>query len=198
MIAVNNLEIFNESNLFMRIIAGYLKGRNFESPHSHKTHPMSEKMRGAMFNVLGDISDLSVFDAYGGSGAIAFEAISRGASKALITELDVSVAKIIKNNIKVLGIESKVKLVRANAASYSKNYPYKHFNLVICDPPYDSIHPSQIIQLTNNVSKEGLLVISQPLGHSDYDLDNFSLELKKIYGKSSLVFYRKIDKEIIK
>jgi 16S rRNA (guanine966-N2)-methyltransferase len=54
----------------MRIISGRLGGRQFEAPKGHKTHPMSEKMRGALFNVLGDISGLNVFDAYGGSGAM--------------------------------------------------------------------------------------------------------------------------------
>ncbi|MFO0882462.1 MAG: RsmD family RNA methyltransferase [Candidatus Saccharimonadales bacterium] len=92
----------------MRIIAGTLRGRNFDSPHSHKTHPMSEKMRGALFNVLGDITDLTIFDAYGGSGAVAFEAVSRGAKKALITEVDVTVAKVITGNIKKLGLDEKV------------------------------------------------------------------------------------------
>lgn len=174
----------------MRIIAGYLKGRNFDSPHSHKTHPMSEKMRGALFNVLGDINGLSVFDTYGGSGAVAFEAISRGASKALITEVDVNVAKVVKSNINKLGINEKIRLIRANAASYSKNYPYKHFDLVICDPPYDAIHPTQIIQLANNVKPGGLLIISKPTGTADFDFNDFELELKKIYGDGTLVFYR--------
>lgn len=176
----------------MRIIAGTLRGRNFDSPHHHKTHPMSEKMRGALFNVLGDISDLTVFDAYGGSGAIAFEAISRGAQKALITEIDPIVAKTITSNIELLGIKDSVRLIRANAASYSQNHTYEHYDIVVCDPPYDDIHPRQIIQLANNVAKDGLLVISKPTGSADYDFDNLELLSKKNYGDGTLVFYRKI------
>ncbi|MBX4199607.1 RsmD family RNA methyltransferase, partial [Candidatus Saccharibacteria bacterium] len=53
----------------MRIISGQLKGRNFASPRGHKTHPMSDKMRGALFNILGDIEGLSFLDAFSGSGA---------------------------------------------------------------------------------------------------------------------------------
>ncbi len=176
----------------MRIIAGTLRGRNFESPHHHKTHPMSEKMRGALFNVLGDISDLTVFDAYGGSGAIAFEAISRGAKKALITEIDPIVAKTITANIKSLDLKDTVRLVRVNAASYSQNYPYEHYNIVICDPPYDDMHPTQIIQLSSSVAKDGLLVISKPTGSADFDLNGLELISKKNYGDGTLVFYRKI------
>jgi len=176
----------------MRIIAGSLRGRNFDSPHHHKTHPMSEKMRGALFNVLGDITDLTVFDAYGGSGAIAFEAVSRGAKSAFITEVDASVAKVIANNSKKLGLSSEIRLVRANAASYSENHPYEHFDIVICDPPYDDIHPTQILQLATNVAVNGLMVISKPTGSADFDFDNLELISKKNYGDGTLVFYRKV------
>nr|MBP9820948.1 RsmD family RNA methyltransferase [Candidatus Saccharibacteria bacterium] len=60
----------------MRIIAGFLGGRLIESPHNNKTHPMSEKMRGALFNSLGDINGLTFLDAFAGTGACGFEAIS--------------------------------------------------------------------------------------------------------------------------
>ena len=63
----------------MRIISGVLGGRVFKAPNGNKTHPMSEKIRGAMFNSLGDISGLTVLDAFSGSGAVAIEAFSRGA-----------------------------------------------------------------------------------------------------------------------
>ena len=66
----------------MRIIAGSLGGRVFKAPSGHRTHPMSEKIRGAIFNALGDISDLTVLDAFTGSGALCFEAVSRGVANA--------------------------------------------------------------------------------------------------------------------
>jgi len=176
----------------MRIIAGRLGGRNFDSPHHHKTHPMSEKMRGALFNVLGDISDLTIFDAYGGSGAIAFEAISRGAAKALITEIDPIVAKTITANIKSLGVQDVVRLVRANAASYSKNYPYEQYDIVVCDPPYDDIHPTQIMQLGSSVIKDGLLVVSRPTDLANFELEDLELISEKNYGDGTLAFYRKV------
>jgi 16S rRNA (guanine966-N2)-methyltransferase len=59
----------------MRIIAGELKGRNIQEPYGHRTHPMSEKVRGAVFNALGDIEGLAVLDAFAGTGALSFEAV---------------------------------------------------------------------------------------------------------------------------
>jgi len=176
----------------MRIISGSLGGQTFESPRSHKTHPMSEKMRGALFNSLGDISGLTVFDAYGGSGAIGPEAYSRGASKVLITEIDYLATKIISDNIKKLGVEENVTLVRANAASYSVKNPLKKFSIVICDPPYDDIVHNQILQLGSSVEKEGLLVLSLPPEYKSYVLDGFDLIHQKKYGDATLVFQRKI------
>ena len=67
----------------MRVIAGRLGGRLFDSPHTRRTHPMSDKARGALFNMLGDIEGMHVLDPFAGTGALSFEAISRGAASAL-------------------------------------------------------------------------------------------------------------------
>src|ERR1039458_7477259 len=97
----------------MRVIAGFLGGRNFDSPGGHRTHPMSDKVRGAIFGVLGDIKGLTVLDAFAGSGALAIEAISRGAKRAVAIEVDKGAHTVITENIKALGIEDRIKAVRA-------------------------------------------------------------------------------------
>ncbi len=71
----------------MRVIAGWLGGQNFDSPKSNRVHPMSDKMRGAIFGVLGDIKGLTVLDAFSGSGALAIESISRGAKSAIAIDV---------------------------------------------------------------------------------------------------------------
>src|SRR5262245_30096392 len=102
----------------MRIIAGRLGGRLFESPHTSRTHPMSDKARGALFNVLGDINDLSVLDPFAGTGALSFEAVSRGAAHATAIESDRLAQKVIQGNISSLGLQNQVKLVRAQANAW--------------------------------------------------------------------------------
>lgn len=93
----------------MRVVAGRLGGRIFDSPRTHRTHPMSEKARGAIFNVLGDIAGLSVLDAYSGSGALAIEAVSRGAKSVLAIEVDVEAVKTIARNIENLQLGDRIK-----------------------------------------------------------------------------------------
>lgn len=175
----------------MRIIAGTLRGRNVDAPKGHKTHPMSEKMRGALFNMLGCIDDLTVFDAYGGSGAIAFEAISRGAKSALITEIDRNAALVIEKNIKSLDLVNKVRLVKANSASWSERNYTTVFDIVVCDPPYDQVKQSQLQKLTINIKKDGLFVLSIP-PKLEIEFDNLKLVQKKSYGDGSIAFYHKI------
>jgi 16S rRNA (guanine966-N2)-methyltransferase len=78
----------------LRVIAGELGGRFFDSPDSDATHPMSERMRGSLFNILGDIKGKTILDAFAGSGALSFEAVSRGAVHALTLEKDKIAQKI--------------------------------------------------------------------------------------------------------
>lgn len=153
---------------------------------------MSEKMRGALFNVLGDIGGLSMFDAYGGSGAVVFESISRGAKSALITETDKKITDIIKKNIKILNLENQIKVVHANASGWSEKNYTTQFDLVICDPPYDLIKESQLKTLTQNVKKSGLFILSLPSEYPRPRYDDLKLERDRDYGQGSLVFYRKI------
>ena len=102
----------------MRIIAGQLKGNMFASPHGNRTHPMSDKVRGALFNALGDIEGLTVLDAFAGSGALAFEALSRGAASATLLKKDKPAQRAISENIVTLNVEKRTKLIRASANAW--------------------------------------------------------------------------------
>lgn len=176
----------------MRIIAGWLGGRSFESPRGHRTHPMSEKARGAIFNALGDIKGLSVLDAFAGSGALAFEAVSRGADSALAIEVDNTAQSIIKQNIETLGIGDRVKSVRANASAWSNRHQDATFDVVLCDPPYDDIQYKVIRKLANHLKAGGIFVISLPGTHEKLTLEGLEIVQTKDYGDAQLVFYRRI------
>lgn len=174
----------------MRVIAGTLGGRNFDSPRGHKTHPMSEKMRGALFNALGDIEGFRVLDAYGGSGALSFEALSRGAESVVCIEVDKAAHATIDRTKKIFKADP-VRLVRANAVSWSQNNPSERFDLVLCDPPYDDIKQSQLVQLATHVRPGGYMVLSIPKKYERPTFDGFDIERDKTYAEGSLVFYNR-------
>ncbi|MEI7758872.1 MAG: RsmD family RNA methyltransferase [bacterium] len=173
----------------MRIISGTLKGQIFETPSGHKTHPMSEKIRGALFNILGDIDGLKILDAFGGSGGISLEAISRGAGSVTIVENDRIAQKTIENNISKLNLGDRVTLVSANVSSWMNKNPNEKFDLVIADPPYDKLQYDLIEKLYTLLSDEGLLVLSWPGNDDQIRMNHLKLVDRKNYGDAQLIFY---------
>jgi 16S rRNA (guanine966-N2)-methyltransferase len=177
----------------MRIIAGELGGRTFQTPRGHRTHPMSDKVRGALFNVLGDIVGLSVLDAFAGSGGLAFEAASRGAKNVVAIDKDGPAHKVIEQNVKDLGLERQVKVIRANAGGWSIHNMEKKFDVVLLDPPYDQLQFNLMQTLINrHVKKGGLAVLSYPGNITVPEFERVQLVSDKNYGDSQLVFYRKV------
>ncbi|MBI1952258.1 16S rRNA (guanine(966)-N(2))-methyltransferase RsmD [Candidatus Saccharibacteria bacterium] len=177
----------------MRIIAGKLGGRTFEAPRGRTTRPMSEKVRGALFNTLGDIEGLTVFDAFSGSGALAYEAISRGAASALIIEQDKTAYKAIDENINHLGLDSQIKNLRANVGGWSNNNTTKQFDLVLLDPPYNNLDRQLLQKLVRHAKIGGLVVLSWPGKEPAPPFEGLEQVTNKNHGDIQLVFYRKIE-----
>lgn len=175
----------------MRVIAGRLGGRSFESPKTHRTHPMSDKVRGALFNALGNLHGLTVLDAYAGSGACSLEAISRGAASVLAIDVDVEAVKTIAANVKALSLEEVITVRRKNISGWSRNNQDKQFDVVLADPPYDDIRPDVLERLTVHVKPGGLFVLSWPGSESVRPMADLEIVSHKTYGDAQLVFYRR-------
>ena len=182
----------------MRIIAGFLGGRLIESPHNNKTHPMSEKMRGALINSLGDIKALTFFDAFAGTGACGFEAISRGAKQASLLEVNPDSFKTIVKNAEQLDIINAVELQKVNCARWSSNNKSKLYDVIIADPPYNlqDINLELVFKLSLHLKKGGIFVVSAPPSqHSTVNLraskyKNLLLISHKTYADGGLYYYR--------
>lgn len=175
----------------MRIITGSLRGRPFNSPHSHRTHPMSDKIRGALFNTLGDIDGLTVLDAFAGSGALSFEAISRGAARAVAIENDRAAQRAITENIKTLDLSEKVKLVSTTAGIWLDANPDARFDLVLLDPPYDDVQINTVQRLATAVAEDGLLVLSWPGDQDLPEFEGFIRVSQRSYGDAQLAYFRR-------
>jgi 16S rRNA (guanine966-N2)-methyltransferase len=175
----------------MRVIAGTLGGRVFDSPGTARTHPMSDKARGALFNVLGDIEGLSVLDAFAGTGALSFEAVSRGASSALAIENDRTAQKTITRNIAALGVDDTVKLVATSANAWLTTAGPSAYDIVLCDPPYEDLQTDLVARLGERVAPGGLLVLSLPASTEAPVFAGFEQARARSYGDMQLVFYRK-------
>lgn len=177
----------------MRIIAGRLGGLQIITPKGHRTHPMSERVRGALFNSLGDISNCDVLDAFAGTGVLSFEAISRGASSAIAVDNDTKATSAMKESIEKLGIAGSCRAIQANISGWSNNNPEQKFDLVFLDPPYDKLQSALLDKISCHVASGGRLIVSWP-GKSEEEprFDNFTLENVKEYGDAKLLFYRRV------
>lgn len=173
----------------MRVVAGSLGGRTFDSPGTNRTHPMSDKMRGALFNILGELGGLHVLDAFGGSGALAFEAISRGAEAVLILENDKTAQQTIARNIEALKVATAARLVKTAAGAWMGANPNAQFDVVLCDPPYDDLQLNTLQLLAGRVKPEGVLALSFPANLEPPEFTGLNQVKRQQYGDAQLIFY---------
>ena len=121
----------------MRIIAGQWRGRVIEAPPGQSTRPTADRVRETLFSMLtsrlGSFEDLRVADLFAGSGALGFEALSRGAAHATFVESDPKAATAIRRNAEKLGAMDRVQLLGGSALALPRSEP---FDLVLADPPY--------------------------------------------------------------
>jgi 16S rRNA (guanine966-N2)-methyltransferase len=121
----------------VRIIAGKWRGRPLEAPPGSATRPTADRVRETLFSMLtsrlGTFEDLRVADLFAGSGALGFEALSRGAAHATFVENDAKAAAIIRRNADKLG--ASMQILASSALALPRAEP---FDLVFADPPYAS------------------------------------------------------------
>ena len=177
----------------MRIIAGHLGGRQFVSPKGNRTHPMSDKARGALFNALGDITGLTLLDAFAGSGAMSFEAISRGAKSVTAVDIETNAFKAMTESADMLGVSEQIEIIRANVGGWFKSSRQdKRYDVIICDPPYDALQLPIIERMTSKIVVGGVIVVSLPPGARLIMPERCEPILDKDYGDITLQFFRRI------
>jgi 16S rRNA (guanine966-N2)-methyltransferase len=127
----------------MRVIAGRHGGRRLKAPRGRVTRPTSEKVREALFAMLGGVEGTAVLDLFAGSGALGIEALSRGARHAVFVERDAHAVRLLRANLDALGIDaSQAELRRADAlrALQSARAEKETYDLLFIDPPYGQAH----------------------------------------------------------
>jgi 16S rRNA (guanine966-N2)-methyltransferase len=119
----------------VRVVAGEFRGRRLAAPRGVRTRPTADRVREALFSMLDDVSGARVLDLYAGSGALGIEALSRGAGSAVFVDRDPRAVAAIERNLESLGLEQEV--LRQDAVRFLARAEGT-FDLVFCDPPYDS------------------------------------------------------------
>ena len=117
----------------VRITGGELGGRRIHAPRGTKLRPTTERVREAVFSILGDVSGARVLDLFCGTGALAIEALSRGAAEATLVDTHPAAAR---KNLETLELTDRAETVRADVARFLRRAREGSYDLVLCDPPY--------------------------------------------------------------
>jgi 16S rRNA (guanine(966)-N(2))-methyltransferase RsmD len=177
----------------MRVIAGELKGQRLVAPRGWKVRPTSDRVREAIFSALGDrVEGARVIDLYCGTGALAIEALSRGAASAVLVDRDTRPAL---GNIQRLGLEQRAELVRADAVRWlegvSASSAAGKFDLVFVDAPYrlaDLVAQALHTHLPHLLAEGGRAVVEsgarRPLA-----IDSLEPLRQRRYGAADVTIY---------
>ncbi|MEU4687807.1 16S rRNA (guanine(966)-N(2))-methyltransferase RsmD [Actinoplanes sp. NPDC023714] len=184
-----------------RIIAGTHGGRRLSAPAGAHTRPTSDRVREAFFSSLEtmtDISDARFADLYAGSGAVALEALSRGASHALLVESDAKAARVIRDNVVALRVGPAARVVTGKVLQVLAGPPDGGpYDVVFADPPYaldaDEVDQVQQLLVSNGWLAPDAVVIferSRRSGPLSW-VDGIVGERTRRYGETTLWYGRR-------
>ena len=179
----------------MRIIAGTARGRRIEAPDGRNTRPTLDRIRENLFNILQTrIRDSVVLDLFAGSGALSFEAISRGASRAVLCDNDRNAYRTEKQNAAALGFEKQTQIFCCDWKTTVRNLRQhsEKFDLIFLDPPYRMTDLREIsVQLEDLIADEGLVVLEHEAKQPVEFGTGFVRTDERSWGFCGIAFYRK-------
>jgi len=174
------------------VIAGELRGQRLVAPRGWKVRPTSDRVREAVFSALGEVGGARVLDLYCGTGALAIEAISRGAATAVLVDRDVRPAL---GNVERLGLGERVEMVRADVprwlAGGAEDAAAPRFDLVFVDAPYrlaDRVGQELNAHLPRLLAKGGRAII-ESAARRPLRIDSLESLRQRRYGATDVAFY---------
>lgn len=176
----------------MRIIAGTRKGNIIAAPRGEVTRPTADKVRGAVFNMLGDVTGMNVLDLFAGSGGLALEALSRGAAAAQLVDNRKAAVQAITANIAKLRFDN-AQIKRRDYRSVLKSAVKKgeRFDLIFVDPPYKMLRVvlPELVEWLPAVSTPGAVLVVESSAREPASLP-FEPISEKSYGDTKICIYR--------
>jgi 16S rRNA (guanine966-N2)-methyltransferase len=176
----------------MRVIAGELKGQRLVAPRGWKVRPTSDRVREAIFSALGDVAGARVLDLYCGTGALAIEALSRGASSAVLVDRDTRPAL---GNVERLGLGERTELIRSHVERWlpdsAREGEGHAFDLVFVDAPYrlaDRVGQALNTHLPQLLAVGGRAVIESGAGQP-LRIESLERLRQRRYGAADVSFY---------
>lgn len=178
----------------IKVTGGFLRGRYITSIDGETTRPTSSKVREAIFNIISDKIENTLFlDLFSGTGLVGIEALSRGSSKSFFVERDIKAYKILKKNLNDLDLNNSCETYKTNAEIFLKKTE-EHFNIIYIDPPYKSNSYNEVFKILSEkkelISEEGIIIVEHA---TKIPLPEINLNLNKFYkyGDTTITIFSK-------
>lgn len=182
----------------MRVISGSAKGAILASVPGKSTRPITDQVKEALFNILApSIAGITILDLFGGTGAVAIEALSRGAEYAVIMDINYRAYKVIQQNLKTTDLDPYATVLKKDAFVYLREKPDQSFDIVYIAPPqYKGIWEKAMQELDQNPNWVGngksVIVQIHPKEFMEGVVyTNFREIDRRKYGDTLLVFYER-------
>jgi 16S rRNA (guanine966-N2)-methyltransferase len=175
----------------VRVVAGRLGGRRLEVPRGRAVRPTSDRVREALFSILGPVEGLEVLDLYAGSGALGIEALSRGAASATFVDSGAAAVGAIRRNLGALGLEGRVERRDALAFLAAAAGEGVQWDLAFADPPYSSAGrvAGPLAERLPPVLKEGARIVTESDKRNPLVLA-LPLADERVYGDTRVAIHR--------
>jgi 16S rRNA (guanine966-N2)-methyltransferase len=182
----------------LRVISGTAGGRRLSAPKGEAIRPTTGRVKEAVFSALDAREHLlgaHVLDLYAGTGALAIEALSRSAARAVLVENDDAAVAVLRRNLSVTGTASIASVVNADVGAFIGGPPPESapFDLVLCDPPYDIESAALDALIAPLASREwtdedAIIVLERPVGAAAPRVEGLQIEWERKFG-DTLVFF---------
>jgi 16S rRNA (guanine966-N2)-methyltransferase len=182
----------------MRIIGGESRGRAIRIPSGCRIRPTTDRVKGALFNILGSLEGKSFLDLYAGCGNVGLEALSRGARGAVFVEKDLRLIETIKETLRLFGFEGRAEAIAADAEEGIRRLRKRgeRFDLLFADPPYEEGSLAKIVTCLDQgelLTDNGTIILQhslrEPLEQSVTEA--LTVSDQRRYGDTLLSFLKK-------
>lgn len=184
----------------MRIIAGSARGRTFDAPQGLDTRPTLDRVRENVFNILQmKVRGAQVLDLFSGSGAMAFEALSRGAEAAVLVDCDRAANAVQRRNAEKLRMQGRCRILHCDwqQAVRMLQAEGRRFDVVFLDPPYKMHDLSGVFEaLKPLLAAEAVILLEHEAKTFPATCDGFDLYDSRKYGVAGVSFFRPVPQEV--
>ena len=176
----------------MRIIAGSMRGRPLVAPKGQATRPTADRTREALFSMLasrlGDFEGLAVGDFFAGSGALGFEALSRGAASCLFVEQDRAALDALRANAEKLGVRADIRATSVLALGPTST----PLDVILMDPPYGSGAGMVALDKLSRLGWTGpaTWISIETARDEAVSLTGFDIDAERVHGKAKITLLR--------